>query len=180
MPKMLSKPTKKLSVSWLKSKRFVYLTHQDIKYIFHELNTFFVKHKDPVPEYNSSYLHKIDSVVARPQDTFDGVDLYPELFEKAACYFYFINKLHPFMNGNKRMSIVCTYVFLRMNGKVLEAEEDEIYDFAKEISNGRDIQDKEFSSVVAFITKHTRQARSIISLDLTAILERFAFWKKRS
>lgn len=161
------------------NKSFIYLTLQDVKYIFSELDHFFQKNNEPVPEFHSSNHHKIDSIVARPQDTFDGIDLYPDLYKKAACYLYFTNVLHPFMNGNKRMSIVCTYVFLRMNGYIFEANEDETYDFAKEIANGHENQEKEFEKVVQFIKSHSRKASSIISLDLSYILERFVFWRKK-
>lgn len=161
------------------SKLFYYLTLDDVKFIFAELDNFFKRHNDPVPEFNSSYHHKIDSIIARPQDTFDGKDLYPDVYRKAACYLYFINVLHPFMNGNKRMSIVCTYVFMRMNGCVFEAEEDEVYDFAKELADGHKNQDEEFEKVVTFIKEHSRKDRFIISWDLRAILKRFVMWYRK-
>lgn len=156
-----------------------YLTLDDIKYIFTELDSFFKRHNDPVPEFNSSYHHKIDSVLARPRDTFDGKDLYDDMFKKASCYFYFINVLHPFMNGNKRMSIVSTYVFLRMNGYIFEAEEDEVYDFAKFISDGHKDQADTFDKVTNFIKEHTRRESFIINWDISTILKRFVMLYKK-
>ena len=44
----------------------------------------------------------LESAIAQPQQTFDGVELYPSLAEKAARYAYGIIKNHPFADGNGR------------------------------------------------------------------------------
>lgn len=163
-----------------------YLTLEDIEFIFKELNSFFVKHNDPIPEFSSSYHHKIESFLARPQDTFDQKDLYPNIFSKAACYLFFINMLHPFMNGNKRMSIMCAYVFLRKNGYIFQVEEDEMYEYAKELSDGHKDHDAEFKRVVDFVKKHSKpiMTSSFFPFDIEEIrefLRNFSlFGKKKS
>jgi prophage maintenance system killer protein len=87
-------------------KNVTYLTLADFEIICWELNLFFTKQKDPPPIYEQSYFDKLDSIIAIPRKTYDKKDLYKSIYEKAACYFYFINKIHPFSNGNKRISIV--------------------------------------------------------------------------
>ena len=114
--------------------KFVYLSLEDFKTICDELQTFFKKHSEPIPTFSNSYFDKLDSVINTPKKTFDKRELYPSIYEKAACYFYFINKFHPFNNGNKRISIVSTGVFLMFNGVDMNASEDEIYAFAKKIT----------------------------------------------
>jgi prophage maintenance system killer protein len=47
--------------------------------------------------------------------TFDGVDLYPSLEEKAANLLYFIVKNHSFSDGNKRIAAGLFIYFLDMN-----------------------------------------------------------------
>jgi len=42
------------------------------------------------------------SSLATIYQTFDGVDLYPSIEEKAANLLYFIVKNHSFIDGNKR------------------------------------------------------------------------------
>jgi death-on-curing protein len=49
----------------------------------------------------------------------------PTLFELAASYGFGLVKNHPFVDGNKRMAYLTTYVFLGMNGHELDADEAE-------------------------------------------------------
>jgi len=134
-----------------------YLTLEDFQIICTVLTDFFKKVKDPPPNYQHSYFDKVDSVISIPQKTFDSRDLYPTLFEKAACYLYFINKLHPFNNGNKRISIVATGVFLRYNKYELDVSEEMLYQFAKAVTQDHQEQKKEFGIVVSFIQKHSKK-----------------------
>ncbi len=54
--------------------------------------------------------------------TFDGVDLYPTLEEKAVNLLYFVVKNHSFSDGNKRIAAGLFVYFLAMNNKLLNAE----------------------------------------------------------
>lgn len=51
--------------------------------------------------------------------TFDGVDLYPSIEEKAANLLYFVVKNHSFSDGNKRIAAGLFVYFLDMNNKLL-------------------------------------------------------------
>ena len=44
----------------------------------------------------------LESAVARPQATFDGADLYPDLLLKTAALMESLTQNHPFIDGNKR------------------------------------------------------------------------------
>ncbi len=48
--------------------------------------------------------------------TFDGVDLYPSIEEKAANLLYFITKNHSFTDGNKRIAAFLFLYFMEKNG----------------------------------------------------------------
>lgn len=48
----------------------------------------------------------LSSAIARPYQTFDGLELYPEPIEKAAALFESIISNHPFIDGNKRTAYV--------------------------------------------------------------------------
>ena len=51
--------------------------------------------------------------------TFDGIDLYPSLEEKAANLLYFVVKNHSFSDGNKRIAAGLFIYFLDINNKLL-------------------------------------------------------------
>jgi prophage maintenance system killer protein len=53
--------------------------------------------------------------------TFDGVDLYPTIEEKAANLLYFVVKNHSFSDGNKRIAAGLFVYFLDLNNKLLNA-----------------------------------------------------------
>ena len=63
----------------------------------------------------------LQSAVARPQATFDGQDLYPDLFSKAAAIMESLVGNHAFVDGNKRTAITSVGLFLRINGYRLTA-----------------------------------------------------------
>lgn len=133
----------------------IYLSKDHFEIICTELHSYFLKQKDPPPNYAQTYFEKLDSIIAIPQKTFSGQDLYPTLYEKAACYLYFINKFHPFNNGNKRISIVSTFVFLKLNDLDFIVNEEIMYSFAIKVTKSHDHQEKEFKEVIEFIKQHT-------------------------
>ena len=53
--------------------------------------------------------------------TFNGIDLYPSIEEKAANLLYFIVKNHSFSDGNKRIAAFLFLYFLKKN-KLLYTE----------------------------------------------------------
>jgi len=56
------------------------------------------------------------SSTATIYQTFDGVDLYPSIEEKAANLLYFITKNHSFSDGNKRIAAFLFLYFMERNG----------------------------------------------------------------
>ena len=56
------------------------------------------------------------SSIATIYQTFDGIDLYPSIEEKAANLLYFITKNHSFSDGNKRIAAFLFLYFMERNG----------------------------------------------------------------
>lgn len=56
------------------------------------------------------------SSIATIYQTFNGVDLYPSVEEKAANLLYFVTKNHSFSDGNKRIAAFLFIYFLERNG----------------------------------------------------------------
>ncbi len=67
----------------------------------------------------------LESALARPQQTFAGEDLYPDLIGKAAALAHGLVMNHPFVDGNKRIGHAAMEVFLVLNGREVEAPVDE-------------------------------------------------------
>ncbi|WP_232420620.1 type II toxin-antitoxin system death-on-curing family toxin [Leptospira vanthielii] len=64
----------------------------------------------------------LESAINQPMATFDGISLHPSLFDKAAAYLYYLCKNHPFLDGNKRVALASSLVFLDINGyEILDA-----------------------------------------------------------
>jgi death-on-curing protein len=71
----------------------------------------------------------LESAVARPQATFAGADLYPDLFHKAAALMESLARNHPFVDGNKRTAITAAAIFWQRNGRHLETTNAELERF---------------------------------------------------
>ena len=77
--------------------------------------------KDMKADYESDVFavpkdSSFDSSINQVYQTFDGVELYPTLEEKASMLLYLIVKNHSFADGNKRIGASCFLYFLSQNG----------------------------------------------------------------
>jgi death-on-curing protein len=94
----------------------------------------------------------LDSAVHRPRASFGGAALYPSLHEQAAALLHSLVSNHPFVDGNKRTGFTATDVFLRLNGRSLDASEDEKYDFVIQIASGQ----MAIPQIAQWIAEHLR------------------------
>ena len=62
------------------------------------------------------------SSISTIYQSFDGVDLYPSIEEKAANLLYFITKNHSFTDGNKRIAVILFLFFLEKNKILLNQD----------------------------------------------------------
>lgn len=69
------------------------------------------------------------SALGRPQATFDGNDLYDDLFSKAASLLDSLIRNHPFVDGNKRTAITAAALFMKLNGFSLVVSNEEMARF---------------------------------------------------
>lgn len=70
----------------------------------------------------------IEAAVEVPKATFDGQDLYPTVFLKAAAYAFHIAEAQAFADGNKRTALDVALTFLAINGYEIEDEQMALYD----------------------------------------------------
>lgn len=70
--------------------------------------------------------------------TFGGERLHDGLFAMAAAYLFHIVKNHPFVDGNKRISLVTAITFLKLNGVEIGGPNDQrLYDATMAVVEGR-------------------------------------------
>ena len=101
----------------------VYLTLDEVLYI----------HKQVVEAFGGSHgvrdMNLVESAVHRPQASFGGEDLYPDLWRKAAALMHSLLFNHAFIDGNKRTAFVAADAFLRKNGYRLRCNSKTAYKF---------------------------------------------------
>lgn len=78
----------------------------------------------------------LESAVAMPQSMFSGEYLHGELPEMAAAYLYHLCCNHPFVDGNKRVALAASEVFLVANGYELNASDDELEEMTLGVASG--------------------------------------------
>jgi death on curing protein len=71
----------------------------------------------------------LDQSLHRPRAIVFGTELYPHLHAKAAALMDSVHRLHPLVDGNKRLSWLATVIFYRKNGVRLIAEIDDAEEF---------------------------------------------------
>jgi death-on-curing protein len=79
----------------------------------------------------------LESALARPQATFGGKDLYPDLFSKAAALMDSLIHNHSFVDGNKRTEITAAALFLILNGHHLVATNPQVETFTLHVAQSR-------------------------------------------
>ncbi|MBR3747707.1 MAG: type II toxin-antitoxin system death-on-curing family toxin, partial [Selenomonadaceae bacterium] len=76
----------------------------------------------------------IESAINAPFQTFGGQDLYPTIFDKATQLFYGLTKNHGFVDGNKRLALHVTEIFLRVNNFVLRCSQDKLVEVSLKVA----------------------------------------------
>jgi death-on-curing protein len=78
----------------------------------------------------------LEAALARPQMTFAGEDLYPDVESKAASVMHSLVMNHPFVDGNKRTGAAVAELFLNLNGVELEADDDDLVAITLSVARG--------------------------------------------
>jgi death-on-curing protein len=91
------------------------------------------------------------SAVGRPQAAFEGSDLYPDLFTKAAALMHSLIQNHPFVDGNKRTGIAAAALFLGGNGFRLIATNPKVEIFTLSVAMGK----KDVPDIASWLENHS-------------------------
>ncbi|MBQ8429068.1 MAG: type II toxin-antitoxin system death-on-curing family toxin [Clostridia bacterium] len=92
----------------------------------------------------------LESALNAPFQSFDGVDSFPSIQQKAARLGFGLIKNHAFVDGNKRIGTHAMLVFLILNGIEVEYTQDELTAIALSVADGTCL----FEDLVRWIAKH--------------------------
>ena len=122
-------------------------------------------HDDMVEKYGGNSgirdLGLIQSAIARPQSSFQGEDLYANIFDKAAALFHSIIFNHAFIDGNKRTAMSSTAWFLSINEYTFDVNDKEFVNFPLKVeSNLLSIE-----KISEWLKTHSRKIITAKSID---------------
>jgi death-on-curing protein len=79
----------------------------------------------------------LDSACHRPGSGLFGQQAYPALAGKAAALMHSLAGNHALADGNKRLALLATAVFLRINGFRLDLADDEAFELTISVAAGK-------------------------------------------
>ena len=77
------------------------------------------------------------SALESSNQTFDGVELYSTIVEKAVRLGYGLVSNHPFIDGNKRIGILVMLTYLELNGINVLFDDNEVIDMGLGVASGK-------------------------------------------
>lgn len=78
----------------------------------------------------------LDAACARPRSTAFGTDAYPGLEDKAAALLHSLARNHALVDGNKRLAWLATLVFLDLNGRRVELDDEAAFQLVMAVAEG--------------------------------------------
>lgn len=96
-------------------------------------------HDQMIKQFGGSFgvrdIGLLESAMARPGATFNGQNLYTDIFDKAAALLQSLLKNHPFVDGNKRTALTSAGLFLKINGWQLINNHEKEVEFGVKVDN---------------------------------------------
>jgi death-on-curing protein len=94
----------------------------------------------------------LESAINRPNQTFEGKELYPTILEKVAALLESIIKNHPFNDGNKRIGYTISRLMLLDNNLDLRASQNDKYNFIIQIAENK----VTYEHILEWLKMHSR------------------------
>lgn len=85
---------------------------------------------EPIPPFEIRFEGRLESILSSVRQSFNDRFLNKTVLDAAAAYFNQLIRGHPFQNGNKRMAVLFTHIFLLLHGIDFTLRFNEMYNFA--------------------------------------------------
>ena len=86
---------------------------------------------DQIKNYGGTYgirdINLLSSAIYMPESSFRGQYLHETIPSMAAAYAFHICQNHPFIDGNKRVALASSLIFLDINGYELNCKDETLY-----------------------------------------------------
>jgi death-on-curing protein len=125
--------------------------------IFLTLSEILLILEDQIRNYGGTYgvrdIKLLSSALYVPQASFNGNYLHKTIPAMAAAYAFHISQNHPFIDGNKRVALASSLVFLDINQYTFYCKEETLYIEMLGVAKG-EIKKEE---LIKFYEKHSKK-----------------------
>jgi death-on-curing protein len=112
---------------------------------------------DQIKNYGGMYgirdINLLSSAIYMPESNFRGQYLHETIPAMAAAYAFHICQNHPFIDGNKRVALASSLVFLDINGYELNCKNEILYKKIMDVAKGETKKDE----LIKFYEKHSKR-----------------------
>jgi death-on-curing protein len=95
---------------------------------------------DQIKNYGGVYgirdINLLSSAIYMPESSFEGQYLHETIPAMAAAYAFHICQNHPFIDGNKRVALASSLVFLDINGYEFNCKDEILYNKILDLAKG--------------------------------------------
>ena len=92
----------------------------------------------------------LESAVYSTESSFDDVEQYPTVEEKAARLMFSLTNNHAFVDGNKRIGVFTMLMTMELNGITLRYSQKELIKLGLSVADGT----KKYAEILDFINDH--------------------------
>jgi len=132
--------------------RLIYLDRDGVERIAHSLaEELFSEYGSPLPEFRligQEGIAALESALGLPRQPY-----YRTIFDKAGALLRSLIMNHPLVDGNKRIGMTATFVFLLLNDRLLVASNEEMVEYALRIAD--ETPDPSWREIAAWLREKT-------------------------
>jgi len=113
--------------------------------------------EDQIRNYGGLYglrdINLLSSALYMPQSSFDGKYLHKTIPSMAAAYTYHLCQNHPFIDGNKRVALASSLVFLEINEYEFNCKDEILYEKIMDMARGNIKKD----DLISFYQRYSKK-----------------------
>ena len=113
--------------------------------------------EDQIRNYGGIYgvrdINLLSSAIYVPESSFGGQYLHKTVPAMAAAYAFHICQNHPFIDGNKRVTLASSLVFLDINEYEFNCKDEKLYNEIMNVAKGETKKEE----LIKFYEKHSKK-----------------------